>query len=119
MNPCMLLIIKYELFKLLTICYSIGKLNSSPNLVDMKILSRFGRQKVGPDHRNFRVYALFGGKKENNDKSDDAPSKVSQVSFLLLSMLNVNMHRVTNLLLNTYFLLCLHFSSFTCTIMVN
>ncbi|MQI72137.1 hypothetical protein EI017_25625, partial [Escherichia coli] len=40
----------------------------------MKIFSRSGRQ-VGLDHRYFRVYALFGGKKGNNEKSDDAPAK--------------------------------------------
>lgn len=56
----------------------------------MKIFSRGGRQNVGLDHRYFRVHALFGGKKENNDKSDDAPSKVSQFSFLLPSTLLVN-----------------------------
>ncbi|MED6107342.1 Nucleoid-associated protein, chloroplastic [Stylosanthes scabra] len=52
------------------------KLNSNANIVDMRILSRSGRQKVGLESRNFRVYALFGGgKKENDDKSDEAPSK--------------------------------------------
>ncbi|RYR76851.1 hypothetical protein Ahy_A01g001379 [Arachis hypogaea] len=51
------------------------KLNSNANILNMKILCRSGRQQVGPASRNFRVYALFGGKKENDDKSDDAPSK--------------------------------------------
>ncbi|XP_027369191.1 nucleoid-associated protein At4g30620, chloroplastic-like [Abrus precatorius] len=54
---------------------SLCKLNSSANVVDMRILSQRGRKKFGPDRRNFRIYALFGGKKENNGKSDDAPSK--------------------------------------------
>ncbi|XP_019463223.1 PREDICTED: nucleoid-associated protein At4g30620, chloroplastic-like [Lupinus angustifolius] len=58
---------------------SICKLKSSANIVDMKIFSRSGCQKVGLNHRYFRVHALFGGKKENNDKSDDAPSKAGML----------------------------------------
>ncbi|KAJ1433583.1 Nucleoid-associated protein YbaB/EbfC family [Sesbania bispinosa] len=54
---------------------SLCKLNTRANVVDMRLLSRGGYQKVGRDHRHFRVYALFGGKKENNGKGDDAPSK--------------------------------------------
>ncbi|KAK7329919.1 hypothetical protein VNO77_24101 [Canavalia gladiata] len=54
---------------------SLFKLNSSANVVDMRTLSRHGSKRIGPDHRHFRIYALFGGKKENNEKSDDAPSK--------------------------------------------
>lgn len=42
----------------------------------MKI-SRCGCRKVGHGQRCFRLYALFGGKKDNSGKSDDAPSKVS------------------------------------------
>ncbi|XP_061347476.1 nucleoid-associated protein At4g30620, chloroplastic-like [Gastrolobium bilobum] len=61
--------------KLCPLSTSLCKLNSSANVVDMRILSRCGSQKVGPDRRCFRVYGLFGGKKENNEKSDDAPSK--------------------------------------------
>ncbi|OIW19485.1 hypothetical protein TanjilG_09505 [Lupinus angustifolius] len=52
------------------------KLNSSANIVDMKIFSRRGCQKLRLHHRYFRVHALFGGKKENKDKGDDASSKV-------------------------------------------
>ncbi|KAE9601724.1 hypothetical protein Lal_00040652 [Lupinus albus] len=48
------------------------KLNSSANIVDMKIFSGHGCQKLRLCHRYFRVHALFGGKKEN---SDDASSK--------------------------------------------
>ncbi|KAE9602358.1 hypothetical protein Lalb_Chr12g0198741 [Lupinus albus] len=60
---------------------SLCKLNSSANVVDMKVFSRSGCQKVGLHHKHFRVNALFGGKKENNDKSDDTPSKVNRVTF--------------------------------------
>ncbi|CAL0307064.1 unnamed protein product [Lupinus luteus] len=56
------------------------KLYSSANVVDMKIFSRCrGCRKVGLHHKCFRVHALFGGKKENNDKSDDAPSKAGML----------------------------------------
>ncbi|KAK2408143.1 Phospholipid/glycerol acyltransferase family protein [Trifolium repens] len=57
---------------------SIGNLNSSSNMVDMKILLRRSYKKVGHDQRCFRVYALIGGRKDNNnnDKSYDAPSKL-------------------------------------------
>lgn len=73
--------------------YYIGNLNSSANFVDMKILSRSDHRRVGPEqHRCLRVYGLFGGKKDNNEKSDDAPSKVSQYSLLFLSMLSVNIN---------------------------
>ncbi|KAK7291948.1 hypothetical protein RIF29_07519 [Crotalaria pallida] len=54
---------------------SLCKLNSSANIVDMKIFSRGGRQNLGLHQRYFRVHALFGGKKDNNEKNDDAPSK--------------------------------------------
>ncbi|KAG5119557.1 hypothetical protein JHK82_033977 [Glycine max] len=54
---------------------SLCKLSFNSNIVDMKILSRCGCQKVGNDQRCFRLYALFGGKKDNSGKSDDAPSK--------------------------------------------
>ncbi|RZC08773.1 Nucleoid-associated protein, chloroplastic isoform B [Glycine soja] len=53
---------------------SLCKLSSSSNIVDMKI-SRCGCRKVGHGQRCFRLYALFGGKKDNNGKSDDVPSK--------------------------------------------
>ncbi|KAK7304151.1 hypothetical protein RJT34_15230 [Clitoria ternatea] len=54
---------------------SLCKLNSSSNIVDMKILSHSGHQRVGHVQRDFQLYALFGKKNENNGKSDDAPSK--------------------------------------------
>jgi hypothetical protein len=57
--------------------YYLGNLNSSSNIVDMKILSRRTCKKLGHYRRYFRLYGLFGGRKDNNDKSDDAPSKVS------------------------------------------
>lgn len=44
---------------------SLCKLSSSANVVDMRLVSRRGLQKVGSNHRNFRVHALFGGKKDN------------------------------------------------------
>ncbi|XP_057421112.1 nucleoid-associated protein At4g30620, chloroplastic-like [Lotus japonicus] len=52
--------------KLSLLSTSLCKLNSSANVVDMRPLSQRGHKKVGRD-RCFRVYALFGGKKENND----------------------------------------------------
>nr|XP_004507747.1 nucleoid-associated protein At4g30620, chloroplastic [Cicer arietinum] len=51
------------------------KLSSSANVVNMRRLSRPGLQKVGSDNRCFRVHALFGGKKDNND----APSKAGML----------------------------------------
>lgn len=55
----------------------VGKLNSNSNIVDTKIFSgrRRGCKRVGDERRCFRLYGLFGGKKD--EKSDDAPSKVS------------------------------------------
>ncbi|XP_054821878.1 nucleoid-associated protein At4g30620, chloroplastic-like [Prosopis cineraria] len=62
--------------KLCPLSASLCNLNSSANFVDMKIVSRPDRRKVGHEqHRCLRVYGLFGGKKDNNEKSDDAPSK--------------------------------------------
>ncbi|KAI4335539.1 hypothetical protein L6164_014177 [Bauhinia variegata] len=61
--------------KLCPLSTSICNLNSSANVVDMKIGSRCGRGKVRLDHRNLQVYSLFGGKKDDNGKSDDASSK--------------------------------------------
>ncbi|KAI9117283.1 hypothetical protein K1719_011449 [Acacia pycnantha] len=67
---------KNDLKKLYPLSASLCNLNSSANFVDMKILSRSNPQKVGREqHRCVRVYGLFGGKKDNNEKSDDAPSK--------------------------------------------
>jgi len=56
----------------------VGKLNSNSNIVDTKILLgglRRGCKKVGDERRCVRLYGLFGGRKD--EKSDDAPSKVS------------------------------------------
>jgi len=88
---------------------SIGKLSSSANVVGMRLVSRRGLQKVGSNHRNFRVNALFGGKKDN----ESGDNKVSHLSFLLPSMLCMNEYsdRVTNLHLYP-FAICLLFSSF-------
>ncbi|KAL5146998.1 Nucleoid-associated protein, chloroplastic [Glycine soja] len=68
---------------------SLCKLSSSSNIVDMKI-SRCGCRKVGHGQRCFRLYALFGGKKDNNGKSDDVPSKDSHHSLLLGKHLSSN-----------------------------
>ncbi|GMY35608.1 nucleoid-associated protein At4g30620, chloroplastic-like [Fagus crenata] len=54
---------------------SLCNLTSSSNIVGMQMLSRCCRGKYVHNHRPLRVYGLFGGKKENNEKSDDAPSK--------------------------------------------
>ncbi|WVY99959.1 hypothetical protein V8G54_026029 [Vigna mungo] len=54
---------------------SLCKLSSCSNIVDLKIISRCGCRKVGHGQRGFQLYALFGGKKDNNGKSDDTPSK--------------------------------------------
>ena len=81
-NACRLLFdFQFKLFsillELLIIVYFVGNLNSSANIVDMKVLSRCGGKKIGTDFRSFRVYSLFGGKKDDNENSDEAPSKVS------------------------------------------
>jgi DNA-binding YbaB/EbfC family protein len=44
----------------------------------MRIVSRCGLQKVGSNHRNFRVNALFGGKKDN-EQSGDKPGILGQL----------------------------------------
>ncbi|KAK2358944.1 nucleoid-associated protein, chloroplastic [Trifolium repens] len=49
---------------------SLCNLSSSANVVDMRLVSRCGLQKVGSNHRNFRVNALFGGKKDNEQSGD-------------------------------------------------
>ena len=78
---------------LVIICNCLGNLNSSVNFVDMKTLYRCDNRKVGSEqHRCVRVYGLFGGKKDNNEKGDDAPSKVSQVCLLLSWLILVNMN---------------------------
>lgn len=52
-----------------------GNLNSMSNIVGVRITSH-GPWKVHKNNRSFCVYGLFGKKKENEEKSDDAPSKV-------------------------------------------
>ncbi|KAF8389230.1 hypothetical protein HHK36_025923 [Tetracentron sinense] len=50
------------------------KLNSNTSPTGALILLWPGSQ-IGQSRRSLRVYSLFGGKKENNEKSDDVPSK--------------------------------------------
>jgi hypothetical protein len=85
--------------------YSIGNLSSSANVVDMRIVSRCGLQKVGSNHRNFRVNALFGGKKDNEQSGD----KVSQVCFLLPSLLHMNIHTGLQICFLSIFSICWFF----------
>ncbi|XP_057967265.1 nucleoid-associated protein At4g30620, chloroplastic isoform X2 [Malania oleifera] len=54
---------------------SFCKLNPNMNHVCMQVLSQPGYCKVGHNRRSLCIYGLFGGKKDNNEKSDDAPSK--------------------------------------------
>ncbi|KAF3452945.1 hypothetical protein FNV43_RR03378 [Rhamnella rubrinervis] len=55
----------------LTLC----NLNATANLAATEIFYRCGYRKFGHNYRSLRVNGLFGGKKENNEKGDDAPSK--------------------------------------------
>ncbi|KAL7001763.1 Nucleoid-associated protein, chloroplastic [Sarracenia purpurea var. burkii] len=54
--------------------FSSCKFNSYTNLVGPPIVS-WPAGKIGKTQRSFRIHGLFGGKKENDEKSDDAPSK--------------------------------------------
>ncbi|EOY29523.1 hypothetical protein QUC31_020751 [Theobroma cacao] len=54
---------------------ALGNLNFSTNLAGKQFLSSSGRRKSGRSYKSLRVYGLFGGKKENGEKGDDAPSK--------------------------------------------
>lgn len=76
---------------------STGKLSSSVNVVDMRLVSRRGLQKVGSGRRCFRVHALFGGKKDNE----------GPVSFLFPSMLHMSiyLHRQQICILDSWVLL--------------
>ncbi|OVA01338.1 Nucleoid-associated protein YbaB [Macleaya cordata] len=56
------------------ICDEGNKVNLNTNPVGLPTLSWSGRN-LGHNRRTLRVYSLFGGKKDNNGKSDDAPSK--------------------------------------------
>ncbi|WJX91245.1 hypothetical protein P8452_73054 [Trifolium repens] len=57
---------------------SLCNLSSGANVVDMRLVSRSGLQKVGSNHRNFRVNALFGGKKDN-EQGGDKPGILGQL----------------------------------------
>ncbi|XP_031249605.1 nucleoid-associated protein At4g30620, chloroplastic [Pistacia vera] len=52
-----------------------SNLSSSGNLAGKEVCSWSCRQTPGHNLRSLRVNGLFGGKKDNNDNSDDAPSK--------------------------------------------
>ncbi|KAG2668199.1 hypothetical protein I3760_15G149000 [Carya illinoinensis] len=56
-----------------TSSHSLCNLTSNPNSVDLQMLSQARQGKYGHKGRSFRVYGLFGGKKD--EKSEDAPSK--------------------------------------------
>ncbi|XP_052200177.1 nucleoid-associated protein At4g30620, chloroplastic-like isoform X2 [Diospyros lotus] len=49
--------------------------STNTNQVGMWILSRSACQKLGYNRRSLHMCALFGGKKENNEKSDDSSPK--------------------------------------------
>ncbi|XP_022869214.1 nucleoid-associated protein At4g30620, chloroplastic-like isoform X2 [Olea europaea var. sylvestris] len=51
-----------------------SKLNQSVNPIAIPSLS-CRRSQTGKARRSLRVHGLFGGKKDNNDKSDDGSSK--------------------------------------------
>ncbi|XP_059635708.1 nucleoid-associated protein At4g30620, chloroplastic-like [Cornus florida] len=51
------------------------KLSPNGNRLHTWILSQSGCRTLGHKCRSLRICALFGGKKENNEKGDDAPSK--------------------------------------------
>lgn len=54
-------------------------LNLKTNPIAMLAVSRTVCHKPLGNHRPLRVSALFGGKKDNNEKGDDSPSKVNAV----------------------------------------
>lgn len=62
------------------LCSFPDNLNLNSNLAGKEMLSFSSQQKSGHQFRSLRVYGLFGGKKDNNEKGDDAPSKVSLFS---------------------------------------
>ncbi|CAH9086558.1 unnamed protein product [Cuscuta epithymum] len=53
----------------------LGKPVANTSQVGVLNLSRVGYRKVVDKRRPVRIYALFGGKKDNNEKGNDAPSK--------------------------------------------
>ncbi|KAG8495343.1 hypothetical protein CXB51_013064 [Gossypium anomalum] len=54
---------------------SLGSFNLNTNLACKQLLSSTFRRKTGHNYKSLRVYGLFGGKKENGDEGDGAPSK--------------------------------------------
>ncbi|XP_052183341.1 nucleoid-associated protein At4g30620, chloroplastic-like [Diospyros lotus] len=54
---------------------SLSSLSCKTNPVSMWILSRSACQKIGHNHRSVRICGIFGGKKDNNEKGDEASSK--------------------------------------------
>ncbi|KAL5547521.1 hypothetical protein UlMin_002752 [Ulmus minor] len=50
-------------------------IKSTASIGGTQISSRCGYQKFRHHRRSLCVYGLFGGKKDNNGKSDDSPSK--------------------------------------------
>ncbi|KAA3489930.1 nucleoid-associated protein chloroplastic-like [Gossypium australe] len=54
---------------------SLGNFNLNTNLACKQLLSSTFRRKAGHNYKSLRVYGLFGGKKENGDEGDGAPSK--------------------------------------------
>ncbi|XVF89287.1 hypothetical protein PTKIN_Ptkin19aG0118000 [Pterospermum kingtungense] len=53
----------------------LGNFNLNTNLAGKQFLSSSAPRKSGYNHKSLRVHGLFGGKKENGEKGDDAPSK--------------------------------------------
>ncbi|XVE97452.1 hypothetical protein REPUB_Repub03eG0021000 [Reevesia pubescens] len=54
---------------------SLGNFNLNKNLAGKRFLSSSAPRKSGHNYKSLHVYSLFGGKKENGEKGDDAPSK--------------------------------------------
>lgn len=56
--------------------YDADKLDLNKNIVAMWNVPHLGRLKLPKTRRQLQICNLFGGKKDNKDNSDDAPSKV-------------------------------------------
>ncbi|XVF35574.1 hypothetical protein REPUB_Repub18cG0157600 [Reevesia pubescens] len=54
---------------------SLGSINLNTTLAGKQFLSSAGHRKSVHNYKSLHVYGLFGGKKENGEKGDDAPSK--------------------------------------------
>ncbi|GMI89295.1 Suppressor of TIC40 2 [Hibiscus trionum] len=52
-----------------------GSFNLNKNLAGKQFISLSAPTKSGRSYKSLRVNGLFGGKKENGEKGDDAPSK--------------------------------------------